>query len=125
MNRIALAVVAALVVSGEALAQGAPAAVPPAATPPGPAYGTNIGSVEVAVAKARSAAMFRRPTKVFQDQVAQGGIGLRLLGLPGAVPLDGGVPLLVGGKIIGAVGLSGGTSDQDGACALAGAAAVK
>ena len=87
--------------------------------------GTQTGSVDVAVGKARSAALFKRPTKAFQDIVATGGVGLRILGLEGAVPVDGGVPLIVEGRIIGAIGLSGGTSDQDGQCAAAGANAVK
>jgi glc operon protein GlcG len=87
--------------------------------------GTQIGSVNVAQDKARSAALFKRPTKAFQDGVAGGGVGLRLLRLEGAVPVDGGVPLIADGKIVGAVGLSGGTSDQDGQCANAGAGAIK
>jgi uncharacterized protein GlcG (DUF336 family) len=83
------------------------------------------GSTQVAVAKARSAARFKRPTKAFQDALAAGGAGLRLLALDGAVPIEGGIPLVMGGKIIGAIGLSGGTSEQDGQCATAGAATVK
>jgi len=87
--------------------------------------GTQTGSVNVALGKARSAALFKRPTKVFQDIVAGGGNGLRILRLEGAVPIEGGVPLLMDGKIVGAIGLSGGTSDQDGQCAKAGAEALK
>ena len=83
------------------------------------------GSTQVAVAKARSAARFKRPTKAFQDALAAGGEGLRILALDGAVPVDGGIPLVVGGKIVGAIGLSGGTSQQDGQCAQAGASALK
>jgi glc operon protein GlcG len=86
---------------------------------------TQTGSVAVAMDKGRSAVLFRRPTKVFQDTLAQGGQGLRFLGLTGAVPVDGGVPLLQGGKIVGAIGVSGGTSDQDGQVAQAGVAALK
>jgi glc operon protein GlcG len=86
---------------------------------------TQMGSVAVAQAKARSAARFKRATKVFQDGVAAGGDGLRLLALDGAVPIEGGVPLVVGGKIVGAIGASGGTSQQDGVVAGAGAAALK
>ena len=82
---------------------------------------TQNGSAKVAVNKARSAALFKRPTKAFQDAVAGGGAGLRVLGLEGAVPLEGGVPLVVDGKIIGAIGLSGDSSDHDGQCAKAGA----
>ena len=87
--------------------------------------GTQTGSVDVAIAKARSAALFKRPTKAFQDTVAAGGDGLRVLGLPGAVPVEGGIPLLGDGRIIGAIGVSGGTSAEDGLCAQAGAAALR
>jgi glc operon protein GlcG len=86
---------------------------------------TQVGSVEVALSKARSAARFKRPTKAFQDALAAGGEGLRILALQGAVPVDGGVPLVSGGKIIGAIGVSGGTSAQDGQVAAAGVAALK
>jgi uncharacterized protein GlcG (DUF336 family) len=84
-----------------------------------------LGSAKVSVNKARSAALFKRPTKVFQDALASGGAGLRVLGLEGAVPVEGGLPLMVGGKIIGAIGLSGDTSEHDGQCARAGAEAVQ
>ena len=87
--------------------------------------GTQAASVNIAVDKARSSARFKRPTKALQDVLAAGGEGLRLLGLQGAVPVDGGVPILIDGKIVGAIGLSGGTSSQDGQCAAAGAAVVK
>lgn len=86
---------------------------------------TQVGSVDVALSKARSAARFKRPTKAFQDALAAGGEGLRILALDGAVPVDGGVPIVVGGRIVGAIGVSGGTSAQDGQVAAAGVAAVK
>jgi glc operon protein GlcG len=86
---------------------------------------TQNGSVNVAQDKARSAALFKRPTKVFQDGLAAGGEGWRLLALQGAVPVEGGIPLIVGGKIVGAVGASGGTSVQDGQVAKAGADSLK
>lgn len=86
---------------------------------------TQNGSVNVAQDKAKSAALFKRPTKAFQDGLAAGGVGLRLLALQGAVPVDGGLPIIVGGKIIGAIGASGGTSDQDGQVAKAGVDSVK
>src|SRR5580693_742580 len=86
---------------------------------------TQTGSVAVSQAKARSAALFKRPTKAFQDALAAGGDGLRVLGLEGVVPIEGGAPLVVGGKIAGAIGVSGGTSAQDGQCAQAGVAALK
>jgi glc operon protein GlcG len=86
---------------------------------------TQIGSVNVAIEKARSAALFRRPTKVFQDGVAAGGEGLRFLRLEGALPIDGGVPIIVGGRIIGGIGISGGSGEQDGQVARAGADSVK
>lgn len=87
--------------------------------------GTQAASVPIAMDKARSAARFKRPTKALQDALAAGGDGLRMLALQGAVPVEGGLPLLSDGKIVGAVGLSGGTSQQDGQCATAGAAAIK
>jgi uncharacterized protein GlcG (DUF336 family) len=85
---------------------------------------TQLGSSEVAIDKARSAALFKRPTKAFQDDLEKGGIGVRVLGLRGAVPLEGGVPLLVEGKLVGAIGVSGDLSEHDGQCAKAGAAAL-
>jgi glc operon protein GlcG len=85
---------------------------------------TQAGSVTVAVDKARSAARFKRPTKAFQDMLAGGGDGWRVLGLRGAVPLEGGVPIVIDGKIVGAIGVSGGTSAQDGQCARAGVEAA-
>jgi glc operon protein GlcG len=86
---------------------------------------TQIGSVMVAQAKARAAALFKRPTKAFQDTLAAGGEGWRMLGLEGAVPVEGGIPVQIDGKIAGAIGLSGGTSAQDGQCAQAGVNAVR
>ena len=86
---------------------------------------TQAASTSIAVDKARSAARFKRPTKALQDVLAAGGDGLRLLGLQGAVPVEGGVPILVDNKIVGAVGVSGGTSPQDGQCANAAAASIK
>lgn len=85
---------------------------------------TQLGSADVAIEKARSAARFKRATKAFQDTLAAGGEGLRILGISGAVPVEGGVPLIVGGAIVGAIGVSGGTSPQDGQCAKAGADAI-
>ena len=81
-----------------------------------------FGSVEVARQKAWTAAAFRRPTKVFQDAIAGGGANLRLLRLEGASPLEGGIPLVVNGQIVGAIGVSGVTSEQDAQIAQAGAA---
>ena len=86
---------------------------------------TQLGSAEVSIDKARSAALFKRPTKAFQDAIEKGGVNLRVLGLKGAVPLEGGIPLMSEGKIIGAVGVSGDLSENDGVCAKAGAAIVK
>ena len=85
---------------------------------------TQNGSANVAVAKARSAALYKRPTKAFQDALEKGGLGMRVLALEGAVPLEGGVPLLVDGKLVGGLGLSGDLSEHDGQCATAGAAAL-
>ena len=87
--------------------------------------GTQTGSVRVAIGKGRSAVLFKRPTKAFQDMVAGGGEGVRMLRLEGAVPIDGGLPLFMDGTIVGAIGVSGGTSQQDGVVAKAGADTLK
>lgn len=86
---------------------------------------TQTGSAQVSINKARSAALYKRPTKALQDALASGGAGVRVLALEGAVPVEGGVPILADGKIIGAIGVSGDTSDHDGVCAQAGAATIK
>jgi glc operon protein GlcG len=86
---------------------------------------TQLGSVEIAIDKARSAALFRRPSKVFEDTLAAGGAGMRILALHGATPIEGGVPIISGGKLVGAIGASGGTAQQDGQVAKAGADAIK
>ncbi len=83
-----------------------------------------FGSVGPAMKKARTAAAFRRPSKVFEDIVAQGGAGLRIMRLDGAMPIDGGLPLIRQGVLIGAIGVSGGTSAQDGEAAAACTAAL-
>ena len=85
---------------------------------------TQVGSVDIAIAKARSAAIFKRPTKMFQERLARGGEGLLVLRLKDAVPVEGGVPIIVDGKLIGALGISGGSSAEDEVCAAAGAAAL-
>jgi uncharacterized protein GlcG (DUF336 family) len=72
---------------------------------------TQVASVEVGIAKARTAAIFRRPSKVFEDQVREGRVAA--LALPGASPLQGGVPILYEGKVIGAIGVSGNTPQED------------
>jgi uncharacterized protein GlcG (DUF336 family) len=82
------------------------------------------GSIEVAIEKAKTAALFRRSTKVFQDSVAGGGAGIRMLGLPGATPVEGGLPILKDNQVIGGIGVSGMASDQDAAVATAGLAAL-
>jgi glc operon protein GlcG len=86
---------------------------------------TQLGSAKVAINKARSAALYKRPTKAFQDALAAGGDGLRILGLEGAVPVEGGVPLVMDGRIVGAIGLSGAKSSEDAQCAQVGASALK
>jgi len=83
------------------------------------------GSIEVAKDKARSAVAFRRPTKVFQDLIAQGGANLRLLNLSGASMLEGGIPIVIEGKVVGAVGVSGVTSQQDAQIGQAGIDTLK
>jgi len=85
---------------------------------------TQIGSVDVAISKATTANNFKRPTKIFEDAVAGGGIGLRVLSLPGVTPLEGGELIILNGKIIGAIGVSGAQSSQDGQVARAGLIAL-
>lgn len=84
---------------------------------------TQVGSVEVAIGKARTANGFKRPTKAFEDAVT-GGRSV-ILALPGAVPIEGGLPLVLDDKIVGAIGISGATSQQDGVVAKAAADALK
>jgi glc operon protein GlcG len=86
---------------------------------------TQFGSVEVAQDKARTAVAFRRPSKAFQDTIAAGAEGMRMLKLTGATPIEGGLPLVMNGKIVGAIGVSGVTSAQDGQIAAAGLAVLK
>ena len=80
---------------------------------------TQTGSIRVAQEKARSAAQFKRPTKAFEDALVGG--RQAVLALPGAIPIEGGIPLFSDDKIIGAIGVSGGNSPQDSQCAKAGA----
>jgi uncharacterized protein GlcG (DUF336 family) len=86
---------------------------------------TQIGSIEIAREKAYSAVAFRRPTKVWEDLLGQGGANLRLLRLTGASPLDGGLPIVMDGKLVGGIGVSGMTGQQDAQIARAGIAALK
>ncbi|MGE0387959.1 MAG: heme-binding protein [Gammaproteobacteria bacterium] len=81
-----------------------------------------LGSIEVAITKARAAVMFRRPTKIWEDTVASGRYGY--LAMPGMLPVEGGVPLVYEGDIVGAIGVSGVKSHEDGQIAAAGAAAL-
>jgi len=82
---------------------------------------TQVASVDVGIGKARTAAIFRRPSKVFEDQIRDGRVAA--LALPGATPLQGGLPLLVGDRVVGAIGVSGNTPQEDEDIAKAGAAA--
>jgi glc operon protein GlcG len=84
--------------------------------------GTQTGSVLVSQRKAQTAIGFKRPSKVFEEGVAKG--RNVLLALPGAVPLEGGLPLVIDGEMIGAIGISGVTAEQDGQIAAAGAEAL-
>jgi glc operon protein GlcG len=77
-----------------------------------------LGSFDVAIAKARSALLFKRPTRMFEDAVHNG--YMPVLKVPNAMPVEGGIPLTFDGKIIGAIGVSGGTPQQDGQMAQAG-----
>jgi len=86
---------------------------------------TQYGSIDVAKGKATTAVSFRRPTKALEDVITGGGAGLRILKLEGATPLEGGVPIVVDGKIIGGIGVSGVLSSQDAQIARAGADSLK
>jgi len=83
---------------------------------------TQVASVDVGIGKARTAAIFRRPSKDFEDQIRTGRVAA--LALPGATPLQGGVPLIVDGQVVGAIGVSGNTPQEDEDIAKAGAAVV-
>ncbi|MBN8963943.1 MAG: heme-binding protein [Rhizobiales bacterium] len=84
-----------------------------------------LSSVEIAQGKAKTALMFKRPSKVLDDAIAGGGPGLRFLALRDIVPLEGGVPIVVDGKIVGSIGVSGVLSAQDTQIARAGIDALK
>ncbi|HEV8307607.1 MAG TPA: heme-binding protein [Methylomirabilota bacterium] len=86
---------------------------------------TQFASIEIAKGKAVTAVNFRRPSKALEDAIAGGGAGLRLLRVDGLTPLEGGVLIVVDGKIVGGIGVSGVTSGQDAQVARAGADAVK
>jgi uncharacterized protein GlcG (DUF336 family) len=86
---------------------------------------TQVGSVLIAIRKAQTATKFKRPSKVFQDNLAKGDAFTYLLGLEGAMPVQGGLPIVADGKIVGAIGVSGATGDQDSQCAQAGIDALK
>lgn len=86
---------------------------------------TQLGSARIAVEKAGTAAKFKRPTQAFQDALAKGAENWRILTLAGVVAAEGGIPLLIDGKIVGAIGVSGMTSAQDNQCAKAGADSLK
>lgn len=79
---------------------------------------TQIGSAIVSQEKARTAVRFKRPSKAFEDALTGG--RQAILSLPGVTPLEGGIPIVIDGKIVGAIGVSGATSPQDGQCAAAG-----
>ena len=87
--------------------------------------GSQFIGPEVAIDKAFSAVAYRRPGKAFQDRLATGGAELRILQLRGVAAIDGGDPIVVDGKLIGAIGVSGGSGEQDGQVSKAGAGALK
>jgi glc operon protein GlcG len=84
-----------------------------------------LSSIELSQGKAKTALMFKRPSKVLDDAISGGGPGLRFLALKDIVPLEGGLPLIIDGKIVGAIGVSGVLSSQDAQIAKAGADALK
>jgi uncharacterized protein GlcG (DUF336 family) len=81
------------------------------------------GSIEVAMQKARTAIAFKRSTKTFEDRTLAG--RTVLLGIPGVIPIEGGLPIIVDGQFVGAIGVSGGSSEQDGIAAQAALDAFK
>ncbi len=86
------------------------------------AHDTQFGSVDTAILKANAAAAFKRPTKSSEDAVLSG--RLIHLALPGVIPAEGGVPLMIGDTVVGGLGISGVRSFQDGQIAAAGAAVL-
>ena len=84
-----------------------------------------LSSIEIAQGKAKTALMFKRPSKVLDDAISSGGAGLRFLALKDIVPLEGGLPIVLDGKIVGAIGVSGVLSAQDSQIARAGADGLK
>ncbi|HEY4911380.1 MAG TPA: heme-binding protein [Methylomirabilota bacterium] len=86
---------------------------------------TQYASIDIAKGKATTAVNFRRPSKALEDTIAAGGAGLRILKVDGVTPLEGGVPIVVDGKIIGGIGVSGVLSSQDAQVARAGADSLK
>jgi uncharacterized protein GlcG (DUF336 family) len=84
-----------------------------------------LSSIEISQGKAKTALMFKRPSKVLDDAISGGGAGLRFLALKDIVPLEGGVPILIDGKIVGAIGVSGVLSAQDSQIARAGIDGLK
>lgn len=87
--------------------------------------GAILGGVLVAPQKARSAVLYKRPTKAFEEAITPGGVGVRFLRLEGAIPIEGGMPIILDNKIIGGIGMSGGTGVQDGIAAKAGLDTLK
>jgi glc operon protein GlcG len=85
--------------------------------------GAQVASVNVGIGKARTAAIYRRPSRVFEEQIKSGRVAA--LALADATPLQGGVPVLLGGRVVGAIGVSGDTPQVDEDIAIAGAAAFK
>ena len=86
---------------------------------------TQLGSVSIAVGKAKTAVNFKRPTKVMEDAIAAGGAALRMLAVPGIFPVEGGEPIYVNGKVIGGIGVSGMQPGQDGEVVRAAIASLK
>jgi glc operon protein GlcG len=84
---------------------------------------TQIASVDIAVGKARTAVNFKRPTKALEDAIAGGRNAL--LAIPNMTPLEGGLPILIDGKVAGGIGVSGGMSSEDAQVAKAGVDALK
>jgi uncharacterized protein GlcG (DUF336 family) len=84
---------------------------------------TQIGSIDIAIGKARTAVIFKRPTKALEDAINGGQYAI--LTFPNSIPREGGLPIFLDGKVVGGIGVSGGTSSEDAQVAIAGVDALK
>src|SRR5262249_13887316 len=86
--------------------------------------GSHLAAIRIAEGKARTAVEFRRPTKALEDDMAAGGVGLKYFTVRGATLIEGGIPIVADGKIVGGIGVSGVHATEDAQIAQAGADAI-